>query len=65
MSDPKARCRHNKNWIIAGGYWLWCYECGAIRTNQLSKRGKRAWTCPTGPGGINPAMRATRSEKED
>lgn len=55
------RCRHNRNWIIAGGYWLWCYECGAIRVNsnkpEIEVRGHMVkWVTPVGIGGANPAM---------
>lgn len=48
----KCPNRHRNCWIIAGGYWLWCYECGAVRQNAT----KGTWTYPTGPGGRNPAL---------
>jgi len=54
-----VRCRHNKYWVIAGGYWLWCYECGAIRkmkpvgNNGVSPEWKR-WQKPVGKDGGNP-----------
>src|SRR5690606_21383205 len=25
------KCRHGSTWIIAGGFWEWCYVCGALR----------------------------------
>lgn len=40
-------------WLIAGGYWMWCYQCGAIR--PVSAKGAR-WQKPSGVGGDNPAM---------
>lgn len=45
--------QHRRLWIIAGGAWLWCYECGAIRLNAA---GPKRWHVPTGPNGENPAM---------
>jgi len=55
MKTEQKRHRHERNmWVIAGGYWLWCYQCGAIRL--ASAHGKK-WDKPTGIGGINPAMK--------
>lgn len=57
MSE-KARCRHRESWLIAGGAYEWCYQCGAVRTcfeagiadvSQTSP-----WCLPTGAGGENP-----------
>jgi hypothetical protein len=55
MKTNGRRCKskHRKCWIIGGGVWLWCYECGAIAPNA-SKTG--GWTYPVGPDGRNPAM---------
>ena len=60
MKDLVGRrnCRHNKNWSIAGGYILWCYECGAIRKMSLNIINVfypvGCWVKPTGCGGKNP-----------
>lgn len=53
------RCRHNKMWIIAGGYWYWCYECGALREARQSDKVNGSypvgpWIKPVGKGGENP-----------
>jgi hypothetical protein len=51
----KAKKRHdhrNTVWIIAGGAWLWCYHCGAIRPN---KAGRMLWQKPAGTE-VNPAL---------
>jgi hypothetical protein len=45
-------------WIIAGGYILWCYQCGAYKPNVAN--GQRGWTKPVGIGGENPAMKEFR-----
>lgn len=47
-------------WIIAGGYWYWCYECGAIREAQRVNIGSDShpvgpWIKPVGKGGENPS----------
>jgi len=55
------RCRHNRSWVIASGYMLWCYECGAIRpmepidgeTNTIAPTA--GWIKPVGKGGKNPS----------
>lgn len=51
-------------WIIAGGYILWCYQCGAWRMNSGNRE---KWHRPTGIGGENPAMREvvpTRTKRQ-
>jgi len=54
------RCRHNKSWLIAGGYIEWCYQCGAIREMQRvdgkmnEVRPHTEWKRPAGSGGKNP-----------
>jgi hypothetical protein len=51
-APPKPH-RHEQNmWVIAGGRWRWCYQCGAIKSNTAPK-GTR-WNVPTGIGGPNP-----------
>lgn len=56
MAEKTKRHRHEQSmWLIAGGYWMWCYQCGAIRGNY--KGAERRWEKPTGIGGINPAMK--------
>jgi hypothetical protein len=60
-------CRHRHTWDYSihpyGGpsYVVqWCYQCGAIRKNDLTiPREISKWTKPVGPGGENPAMRRT------
>lgn len=53
------RCRHSKAWIICGGFWMWCYECGAVRQMGQSKTVNGCypvgpWIKPVGKGGENP-----------
>lgn len=59
MPKKKRRgCRHYHTWIIAGGYWEWCYECGAVRelrpfgTNSCAPHS--TWVRPVGRNGENP-----------
>ena len=57
MTAP--RCRHNRFWVIAGGYWLWCYECGAVRKMRITDDGTvtsdwKRWQKPVGKLGENP-----------
>jgi hypothetical protein len=60
MTSAGRKClsRHRKIWIIAGGYWLWCYECGAIKLNVPVDHPDyvRRWYVPVGANGENPAM---------
>lgn len=46
MSVDKKPCKHTNVWIISGGSMLWCYECGAIRPNQMGKK-KIYWQVPS------------------
>lgn len=57
---PKRHRHDHSMWLIAGGNWMWCYQCGAIRNS--SAFGER-WEKPTGIGGINPAMRDFLAKK--
>ena len=59
MKQPEQkRHRHERSmWLIAGGYWMWCYQCGAIRL--ASDHGAK-WEKPTGIGGENPAMKGVK-----
>jgi hypothetical protein len=57
----KERCRHERNsWLIAGGYYEWCFVCGAIRRMRKIKgmeNGVTAdskWCKPTGNKEDNP-----------
>jgi hypothetical protein len=54
----KQYCRHRAMWIIAGGYWSWCYECGAIQQNRVIEPNACVpvtnWVKPVGKGGENP-----------
>jgi hypothetical protein len=58
MSEPKPkRHRHEQSmWLIAGGYWFWCYQCGAVRLNPAKSGDPTRWQKPSGIGGPNPAM---------
>ena len=54
-----ARCRHRESWLIAGGAYEWCYECGALRKMMISHPPNvvtpiTQWTRPTGKKGANP-----------
>lgn len=51
---PKRHDHRQSLWLIAGGFLLWCYRCGAFRDNLP---GKRPWHKPTGLTGDNPAMK--------
>jgi hypothetical protein len=60
MTTRNRKClsRHRKCWAIAGGSWLWCYECGAITLNVAKDhpRYRRRWYVPVGPDAKNPAL---------
>lgn len=53
-----TRCRHYGSWLIAGGNYEWCYQCGALRTMretgiaQVSPTSQ--WQRPVGPDADNP-----------
>jgi hypothetical protein len=51
-------CRHRESWLIAGGAYEWCYQCGALRTMFESGIAQvtptSPWCRPTGPKGVNP-----------
>lgn len=57
MSD---RCRHERNsWVMAGGYLLWCYRCGAVLQMEVGVGGcwrvpGAKWIKPVGTDGENP-----------
>ena len=54
MRAHMKRHDHRRSiWVIAGGYIIWCYRCGAWKAN--SKQGE--WQRPTGLNGSNPAMK--------
>lgn len=44
-----ASCRHRGAWLICGGRWAWCYECGGVRCE-----GWKRWVKPTGDRDNNP-----------
>jgi len=52
------KCRHNGSWLIAGGSYEWCYECGAIRTTRETAIAEcvvdSPWLRPVGVGAENP-----------
>jgi hypothetical protein len=53
-------CKHRGSWIIGGGSYEWCFECGAFR--GLKQHGPQSnmvapcspWVHPSGIGGENP-----------
>jgi len=51
-------CRHYRTWLIAGGNYEWCYECGALRAMKMitptTLTNKTRWQRPVGKGGENP-----------
>lgn len=61
------RCRHRQSWLIAGGNYEWCYQCGAMRTcfesgiAQVSPNSP--WCTPTGPHGENPWAKWDKGRK--
>lgn len=57
----KPRCRHERNCWLLGGVWVWCYRCGAVRGNFPGW--SDGWVKPTGPDGVNPAMKEARNGK--
>lgn len=34
----KKYCKHRNCWILAGGNYLWCPDCGAIRRTEQSEK---------------------------
>ena len=56
----KERCRHERHsWLIADGYYEWCFVCGAFRSmkqvsgeNAVTPSSK--WCKPTGDKNNNP-----------
>lgn len=56
----KERCKHERNsWLIASGYYEWCYVCGAIRTMEKMDKVNGVyptskWCKPTGDKENNP-----------
>ena len=50
----KKHDHRQSSWLIAGGYIVWCYQCGAWRPNTPERM---QWNKPTGIGGENPAMK--------
>lgn len=68
----KKSCRHRNSWLIGGGRYEWCYECGAIRMikpvhpedprcNQMTRAS--SWALPR-PGQDNPFDKWKESEKK-
>ena len=59
LSKGKA-CRHDRNsWLIASGYYEWCYVCGALRKMEQMKDingvyPTSKWVKPTGDKDNNP-----------
>ena len=56
MTSPLDRTKKHDHrqsiWVIAGGYLLWCYRCGAWKINDPTM----PWHRPTGMNGKNPAI---------
>lgn len=54
----KAKCRHERNsWLIANGYYEWCFVCGALRTMRMTPDAcvpTSKWCKPTGDRKNNP-----------
>jgi hypothetical protein len=50
-------CRHSGTWLIADGFYEWCYQCGAFRTmEKFGPNGvapNSAWAIPVGKD-VNP-----------
>jgi hypothetical protein len=70
-SSAVLGCRHRNTWLIAGGYYEWCYECGGIRKMKVSAPNvccpETTWCKPTGKDGDNPWgawMKSTSLYKE-
>jgi len=68
MPDQLKPCRHHRTWLVSGGRIEWCYECGAIRRNEVigcivSPAGW--WVRPTGKGGKNPYTPRFDGVKQD
>lgn len=51
-------CRHRRSWLISGGAYEWCYQCGALRntreTGIAQVTPSSPWCRPTGANGENP-----------
>lgn len=60
MSGRRCPNQHRNIWVLGQGYWVWCYECGAIRGKDDPK-----WTYTVGTDGINPAMADFYKEHPD
>jgi hypothetical protein len=43
----KLRCRHQHSWLIAGGHYEWCAECGALRPLVVAPAGNTCSLSPT------------------
>lgn len=46
-------CRHRDSWAVAGGYLMWCPDCGAIMSMRRETDGSwsyrwRRWLKPRG-----------------
>lgn len=62
-----TRCRHHRSWLIAGGHYEWCAQCGALRPlvvapagNMCSLDPARTWAYPDAanpPGRFPPRTR--------
>ena len=48
----KVKCNHRSTWLIAAGYYEWCYQCGALR--KMSKDNIDIPTSTTGPESVYP-----------
>lgn len=60
---PKRHRHEASCWVMSGGRWLWCYQCGAVRklrpaadkSAPYDSEPDGPWVKPTGIGGRNPA----------
>lgn len=53
-------CSHAGSWIVASGYWEWCWMCGALRSldpDSSANKPKHKWYLPQGKKGKNPALK--------
>ena len=51
MTNPNEElktCRHKDFWIMAGGVYCWCPDCGSIRRLHEDKWAWKRWLKPQG-----------------
>lgn len=59
-------CRHHASWVICGGYFCWCPDCGAIR--KMIRTGEASieylWTRWIYPNGVESTRAALERQRE-